>query len=112
MNLTKLISKKNNSKKLTEIVELVKTARKKYNNREAEINSPTVCTVNGGTNMKYLSNSDKAAVATQELQKILREINAIDETVQGVNVNRELTSLLATNPVLTNLEDSLTLGLE
>lgn len=112
MNITKIIGMKNNGKKLDAIVEVVKAARKKYNNEDAVITSPTVATCSGGQNIKYLSDADKAAVATRELEGILSNLNTLDATVEGVNIKRELTSAIATNPVLTNLEASLALGLE
>jgi len=112
MNITKLLGKKNTAKKLNTIIEIVADARKKYNNTKAEITSPVVSTCNGGQNLKYLSEEDKAAVATRELNTILTQLNALDAEVEGVNVNKELTSMIATNAVLTNLEASLSLGLE
>ncbi len=112
MSIAKLVGRKNNAKKLNAIVEVVAQARKKYNNEDAVISVPTVATCNGGQSIKYLSDGDKAAAATRELQSILTELNCLDAQVEGVNVNKELTSMIATNPVLTNLEASLSLGLE
>ena len=112
MNISKILDKKNNEKKLDLIVELVTAARKKYNNEDAEISAPTVQTCAGGQNIKYASVSDKAALATKELRAILCDIDQLDAQVEGVNVNKELTSMIATNQVLTNLEASLSLGLE
>lgn len=112
MNIAKILDKKNNEKKLDLIVELVASARKKYNNEDAEIPAPTVGTCAGGQNIKYVSVEDKAALATQALRSILCDINVLDESTPGVNVNKELTSMIATSPVLTNLEASLSLGLE
>ena len=112
MNIAKLLGKKNTSRKLDAIVEVVAQARKKYNNEDAEISVPSVATCNGSQSIKYLSDEDKAAVATRELQTILSELNVLDAELEGVNVNKELTSMIATNPVLTNLVASLALGLE
>lgn len=112
MNISKLLGKKNNEKKLDAIVEVVADARKKYNNEDAVITTPSVATCNGAQSIKYLSDEDKAAVATKELQTILSDLNVLDAELEGVNVNKELTSMIATNPVLTNLEASLSLGLE
>lgn len=112
MNISKIIGKKNNAKKLAEIVTFVAAARKAYNNEEAVIDAPAVTTCTGKTGIKYVSDEDKAALASVELGKILAELNCLDAGVQGVNVNKELTSLVATNAVLANLTSSLTLGLE
>lgn len=112
MNISKILGKKNNTKKLDVIVQIVAEARAKYNNEESVIDAPKVATCTGAASIKYMADEDKAAVATKELQTILCEVNALDENMQGVNPSRELTSLIATNPVLTNLEASLSLGLE
>ena len=112
MDITKLIGKKNNAKKLAAIVEVVANARAKYNNEDAEIKAPTVNTCSGGQSIKYVSDEDKAALATVELKKILSDISCLDAQMEGVNIKRELTGLIATNPVLVNLEASMTLGLE
>lgn len=112
MNITQLIGKKNNTKKLAAIVEIVKEARKKYGNKDADIDSPSVSTCSGKQGLKYLGDADKAALATKELTTILADLNCLDAELQGVNVKRELTGMIATNPILTNLEASLSLGLE
>jgi len=111
-NITSILDKKNTAKKLSLIIDFVAEARKKYNNEESVIDSPTVGTCSGGQDIKYLSVSDKAAVATREIRSILRQLNDLDASTQGVNVKKELTSAIATNPVLANLEASLDLGLE
>ena len=111
-NITSILDRKNNAKKLDLIIAIVKDARKKYNNRDSVIDSPVVPTTCGVQGIKYLSVSDKAAVATKEIRAILRDLNSLDATTQGVNIKRELTSAIATNPVLVNLEASLDLGLE
>lgn len=103
---------KNNGKKLDAIAALVKEARKVYNNEDAVIDAPDVVVCGGKQNIKYLSDSDKAAVAGKELQNILTSLNALDATTQGVNIKRELTGALATNPILTNIGQTLALGLE
>lgn len=111
-NITEILDRKNGSKKLNAIVEIVKEAREKYNNADAVIDSPSVATTCGVQNIKYLSVEDKAAVASKEIKAILCQLNVLDATTQGVNIKRELTSAIATNPVLVNLEASLALGLE
>ena len=112
MNITQILDRKNNAKKLDLIVELVKNARKVYNNEDAVIDVPSIGTCSGKQSVKYLGDADKAAAATKELRDILANLNCLDATVQGVNVKRELTSAIATNPVLVNLSASLDLGLE
>ena len=110
--LSSIIGAKNNAKKLAAIIALVATARAKYNNEDTVIDAPTITTATGCSGIKYLETSDKAAVATRELKTILCEVNTLDADVQGVNVNRELTGMIATNAILVNLEDSLSLELE
>ena len=107
MKVTKIISLKKSGKVLEEVANLVKVARKVYGNGDAEITVPSVNTVNGCTNIKYLSTNDKAAVAKKELQSILAEINSADAEVEGLSADYELIGAVATNAVLVNLSASL-----
>ena len=111
MKLSQLINRKNTAKKLADIVAIVAKARKKYNNEEATIDAPSVTTTGGCQSIKYLDSADKAAVASKELRAILCEVQRIDEHVQGCNVNRVLTELIAVNPTLVNLEESFEISL-
>ncbi len=112
MSVQKLIGAKASRKTLDGIIEIVKTARKKYNNKDAEITSPQVNTADGCMDVRYLTDKDKAILAQRELKTILMAVQEADANVEGINPNREVTSLIAINPVLANISSEFKLELE
>jgi len=107
MRITDIIALKKSSKVLKEVAELVKTARKVYGNKDAEITVPGVNTTAGCTSIKYLSADDRAAVAKQELRGIITQINNMDASIEGVVPDYEVIALVSTNAVLCNLDTSI-----
>ena len=107
MTLTQILnSKKKAPKKLEMVAEVVAKARKKYGNTDEEITSPEVNTTEGMTDLAYLTDVDKVAMATKEINSI--RVKAIESTkvTEGTILDREIERLLAINPVLTNLDSA------
>lgn len=107
LNLTQIINADEKtmdaSAKLTAISKKIEGARKAYGNTEAVIKTPQVTTCDGLVDIAYLSDSDKVALAGQEIRTIrMKAIEAVKAT-DGAVLDREIERLLAVNSVLVNL---------
>ena len=107
MRITKILSIKKPKKRLAEIKSLVQSCRKIYGNKNIEIAEPKVATIDGKISIKYLTDADKAHVASIELNSILKSLNDADANIEGVNVDYEAISLISTSEILCNLDASI-----
>jgi len=105
--LTEIVNRKGDaavaSQQIADIAEIVTKAREEYGNTDAEVSTTKVNTCDGMVDLKYLSDSDKVAVAAGEIARIrVQAIEAV-ECTEGANLAREVERLVAVNPVLTNI---------
>jgi len=91
------------SAKLEAITGKVNKARKAYGNTDVEIDTPKVNTCEGRVDLQYLPDTDKVALAAQEIRMIrMRAIEAV-EAIDGAVLDKEVERLLAVNATLVNL---------
>ena len=94
------------AKKLAKITETVTILRELYGNQDVEVEAPEIPTSEGMVSMDYLSDDDKLAVAARFITDIR------NESIERVKANpltildNEVVSLIATSPVLTNLDST------
>ncbi len=91
------------SEKLQRIAEVVAKARDSYGNTEAEITAHMVPTTHGDMNFNYLDDSSKIAILKAEVQRIKAIAVEFSEQCEGVNLNRKIEELIATNSFLVNV---------
>ena len=105
MGLSKILNNKKleSDEKLAKIVKIVQTAQENYGNEDHEADAPEVPTTDGMVSMDYLSDDDKLAIAAQCITDIRN--TAIEEVKCNplAILDAEVTALIATSPVLTNL---------
>lgn len=104
MSITKILSneKTSDEEKIAAVAELVAKARASYGNEDAEINDPLVGTAYGEMRFSNLEDDSKLQYIRSEVAKIkVRACEAVEQN-QGVNPNRRVEELIATNPVLVN----------
>jgi len=95
------------SAKVAAISGIVTSVRAKYGNSDVEIKpTKTVNTCYGLMSMKYLSDEDKLALVTKAISSIRVQAIQTTESTTGIVFEREVEKLVATNPVLSNLEAS------
>lgn len=96
--------------KVNTVASIVKKVQEAYGNLDAVIPMPDVHTASGILPMSALSYKDKVAIARQEITKILHR--AIEESrhVDGVNVDKSVQALIATNPKLVHLGTKVSYG--
>jgi hypothetical protein len=92
--------------KLEAINDTVKRARANYGNEDAEITMPEVPTINGMMDLSMLTKNDKLAIAEECINRIRMEAHETAKQREGVNISKVIESLLATSPVLSNIEKS------
>ncbi len=108
MNISKILQNKNLSadEKLESVAEIVTEIRKKYGNTELTISSPEINTVDGFVNLKYVTNETKVKLATDEITRIKIQSLEYSNSKEGVNLKNTVIELIATSPILVNLNDS------
>ena len=89
--------------KLQDIINLVATIRKEYGNSDVEIDSPYVNTPEGMVSLKYLDDESKVIYAGHQVRSATVEAIEICESTQGAVLDKELESLIATDPILCNI---------
>ena len=92
--------------KLSELNTLVATARKAYGNEEASIAEPEVNTVDGLRKISYLSAEGKVACASTAFNAIKNIAIEAHATTEGMQLDKEIESLIACDPTLCNLSAS------
>ena len=107
LNLTQIINADDKTMdaeaKIEAISAKVNRARKAYGNSDVVIATPVVNTCEGKVDLKFLSDSDKVALAGTSIRNIrMRAIEAVKAT-DGAVLDREIERLLAVDSVLVNL---------
>jgi hypothetical protein len=105
MSITKILSneKTSDEEKIASVAELAAKARESYGNEDAEIKDPLVNTTYGEMRFSNLEDDAKLTFVRNEVAKIkVRACEAVEQG-QGVNPNRRVEELIATNPVLVNV---------
>ena len=92
--------------KLDAVATIVKSARKSYGNIKAEIASPDVSTVNGEMSFEHLLDDSKVAMLTNEAMSLRSYAIEFARNVEGGNINKKLEELIATNPLMCNIEST------
>lgn len=105
MSITKILSneKSSDEEKIAAIAETIAKAREAYGNVDAEIDDPFVNTAHGQMRFSNLEDDSKLAYVRNEVARIKVMAGEATEQGQGVNPNRVVEQLLATNPILTNV---------
>lgn len=91
------------SEKLTQLSEVVDTARKAYGNTKAEITVPEVNTADGMVKLTYLDADSKVALAERMVRCITIQAVETAESTEGAVLDREIERLIATDPILCSL---------
>jgi len=105
MSITAILKQKDvsDAEKLSAIAEIVLAAREAYSNTKAEIASPEVNTAFGVMSVAELEDDSKLAVIQSEVQRLKVEAIEFGKGKEGVNINKKMEELVATNPVLANI---------
>lgn len=105
MSITKVLSNKNTSAedKLKDVAEIVAGARTNYGNEDAEIDVPRVQTVNGDMPFDMLDDDSKVAVLQSEVSALKASAVEFTEQNPGVNLNKKIEELLATDGFFANI---------
>lgn len=91
------------AEKVEKIKDLVAGIRSKYGNEKEEVPSTKVCTSEGYTDIKYLSNDDKVAIAERRVSHIRNEAIAYVEETPGAVLDKTIEAMVAVDSVLVNL---------
>jgi len=105
MSITEILSNKDTAsqEKLEQLTSIIANARKAYGNEGIPITSPKVNTTEGAKDIKYLTWDDKLALAERVIDYCVTTAIANTDCTEGAVFDSELQSLLAVNPILTNL---------
>lgn len=105
MSITKILNdeKMADDDKLSAIAETVAAARAAYGNEDVEIAVPAVNTVHGSMPFDMLEDDAKVSVLRSRVGALKAE--AVEYAAQnpGVNLNKKIEELLATNSMFTNI---------
>jgi len=106
MSLTKILTEKDVAAedKLEKVAELVAGARKNYGNEEAEIKAPFVNTAHGSMPFIHLEAASKVEMLRSELGFIKAAAVEAEQQNPGININKKIEELIATNPLLANVD--------
>jgi len=91
--------------KLKSVKELVDSVRGVYGNKDVEITSVKVNSVNGMVSVGLLTKAEKVAVAEQAIRKCIGAATAITEVKEGAIFDRAFEALVATDGLLCNLSE-------
>jgi hypothetical protein len=108
MNITHVLTNKDLSdeEKVKTVASIVTDIRNEYGNEDITINAPEINTADGSTNLIYLANDSKVAVAFEETKRIKREAIEYARMYKGININKKIMELIATSPILVNISIS------
>jgi len=105
MSITKILSdeKTTAAEKVASVAETVAKARASYDNEEAVIEDPFVGTSQGQMRFSNLEDDSKLVYVKNEVARIkVKACEAVEQN-SGVNVNRRVEELIATNAILVNV---------
>lgn len=113
MTITELLNSKDteDAKKLAGIAKLVQEARKGYGNTEATITMPEITTVNGELSLSMLQDDSKLAVISQRVDCIRMEAFELNKVQEGINIEKCVEALIATDPILVNIHKKESFGI-
>jgi len=107
MSITSILEKSNKkmspADKVSAIAKLVKGYRKLYGNTEAEINFAPINTVNGCSDIRFMSDKEKLAAAKVEVKAIINSIQTAVINEAPINKEMEVARLVAMSPFFTNI---------
>ena len=107
MTLTEILqSEASSTEKLSQLADVVETARKAYGNTEVEVETPYIPTLDGMVCMKYLDSDSKLALAERTIRIITIEALEACEANPALVLDREIERLIAADPILCNLLSS------
>lgn len=108
MTLTEILKNEDtsSSEKLAQLQAVVSAVRSVYGNTDLDIDVPEVNTPDGVVSLKYLDDDSKIALAAREVRILTIAAVEICESTQGAVFDKELESLIATNPTLANIAAS------
>ncbi len=89
--------------KLDAVKELVKVCRKTYGNKDMEIGSVKVNSMNGMVSIELLTKAERVGVAEIQVRNAISNASVVAENVEGGVWDRAFEMSIATNPILTNL---------
>lgn len=92
------------TQKLAELNTLVTKARVAYGNEDIEIPEPEVSTTDGLRKLSYVSADGKVACASTAFNTVKNAVIEAHSTTPGMSLDKEIESLIATNPTLCNLD--------
>ncbi len=110
MSITKILTDKKmtDEEKLERVAEIVAGARETYGNTDTEIESVKVSTVNGLMDFIHLENESKVLMLREEVANIKVHAVEASEQVPGLNINKKIEELIATNGMLANIDSGVT----
>lgn len=91
------------TKKLSAVTTLVDNVRGVYGNEDAEITAVKVNSTEGLVSVNLLTSDEKVAVATQAIKRAISRATVIAENTEGAVFDRAFESIVACDPILTNL---------
>jgi len=91
------------SEKLEAIGNIVTEARHAYGNTDQDISSPEMNTTYGMMDVAELEDDSKLAIIKAEVQALKSRALEFAKCNEGVNVQKKMEELIATNPVLANI---------
>ena len=106
MSITAILSDKEltPAKKLDQTAKLVAAARKAYGNEDAAIAAPMVNTANGSMRFNMLDADSKVELLKGEVAALKARAVEAHEHGEGVNLNKKIEELLATNAKFVNID--------
>ena len=106
MSITKILSNKDASaeEKLERVAEIVAQAQSAYGNEDAVITVPRAYTTNGDMPFDMLDDESKVVLLSSEVASIKASAIEFSEQNTGVNLNRKIEELIATNGLFTNID--------
>ncbi len=105
MSITKILSEKemDPAAKLERVSEIVAKARDNYGNSDETIQSPMVNTTHGSMNFNHVEDEAKVSILLREVQSIKAQAVEFAEQREGVNFNKKIEELIATNGMFVNI---------
>lgn len=113
MTITELLNNEDmtDAQKLAGIADLVHRARKDYGNIEATITMPEISTVDGELSLSMLQDNSKLAVISQRVDCIRMEAFELSKLREGINIEKCVGALIATDPILVNIHEKESFGI-
>ncbi|NOQ48883.1 MAG: hypothetical protein GQ576_07100 [Methanococcoides sp.] len=106
MSITKILTNKDTSAedKLEAVAAIVAGARSNYGNEDADIAVPRAYTTNGDMPFDMLDDDSKVSLLVTEVGRVKADAVEYAEQNSGVNLNKKIEELLATNGRFANID--------